>query len=242
MPGTAPRHDPSYLIFAQNFQHSHYAESFKSLRTNLSFTSTAKDLKTLSVLSPGREEGKTLTNSNLALALAMAGKKVCLIDADLRKPSVHKAFGIKVSPKKGLPMLLSGQASPAGMIVRGPVPGLKLLPCGVHAPNPAELMGSPRLPKLIAWLKARFDYVVFDAAPLLPVTDSVALAPHLDGVILLARFESTRRNDLRRALEQLHGVKAKTLGTLLNAVDMNKYAYAYGYGKRYYAYNDKKAL
>jgi tyrosine-protein kinase Etk/Wzc len=239
LPSSTVRHDPSYLIFAQNFQHSHYAESFKSLRTNLSFTDVEKDLKVLSVLSPGREEGKTLTNSNLALALAMAGKKVCLVDADLRKPSVHKAFGVKVGPKKGLPLLLSGQASAAGMLQKGPVPGLKLLPCGVHAPNPAELMGSPRLPKLIAWLKARFDYVIFDAAPLLPVTDSVALAPHLDGVILLARFESTRRTDLRRALEQLHGVKAKVLGTLLNAVDMNKYSYAYGYGRKYYSYGSK---
>jgi tyrosine-protein kinase Etk/Wzc len=235
----APRHDPSYLINAAHFEHSFYAESFKSLRTNLNFTDLGSGLKALGVLSPNREEGKTLANANLALALALAGKRVCLVDADLRKPSVHKAFGLKAGAGKGLPLLLSGQGSPASMIVRGPAKGLSLLPCGVRAPNPAELMGSPRLPRLVEWLKARYDFVVFDAAPLLPVTDTLSLAACLDGLLLLARFEQTRRGELRRALEQLGGVRARVLGTVLNAVDMAKYAYTYGYGKRNYSYGDK---
>ena len=154
----------------------------------------------------------------------------------LAKPSVHKVFGLAVSARKGLPLLLSGQASAAGMLQAGPVAGLHLLPCGVHAPNPAELLGSPRLAGLIAWLKARFDHVIFDAAPLLPVTDSVAFSARLDGVVLLARFEQTRRTDLLRGMEQLAGVRARVLGTLLNAVDMRKYSYTYGYGRRYDAY------
>jgi tyrosine-protein kinase Etk/Wzc len=240
-PGQA-RHDPSYLINAERFDHTYYSESFKSLRTNLGFTGMGAGLKTLSVMSPGRAEGKTLANCNLALALALAGNKVCLVDADLRKPSVHKAFGLAVSARKGLPLLLSGQASAAGMLQRGPVAGLQLLPCGVHAPNPAELLGSPRVAGLIAWLKARFDYVIFDAAPLLPVTDSVAFSARLDGVVLLARFEQTRRGDLLRGMEQLAGVKARVLGMLLNAVDMRKYSYTYGYGRRYDAYGADGAL
>jgi tyrosine-protein kinase Etk/Wzc len=236
--GSVARHDPSYLVSAGRFQHSFYAESFKQLRTNLSYSELGQGLKALAVLSPSSEEGKTLANANLALTLAQAGKKVCLIDADLRKPSVHKVFGLKPSPRQGLPLLLSGQAKATGMLQRGPIPGLWLLPCGVKPPNPSELMGSPRLAVWLAWFKRRFDYVLFDAAPVLPVTDSVALAAQLDGVVLLGRFEQTRRGDMLRSLEQLRGVKARVLGTLLNAVDMKKYSYTYGNKHRYYAYAD----
>jgi Mrp family chromosome partitioning ATPase len=154
---------------------------------------------------------------------------------------VHKVFGLKPGPRQGLPLLLSGQAKAAPMLQRGPIPGLWLLPCGVKPPNPSELMGSPRLGLWLAWLKRRFDYVVFDAAPILPVTDSVALAAQLDGVVLLARFEQTRRCDLLRSLDHLKSVQARVLGTLLNAVNMRKYAYSYGNNRRYYAYADTEA-
>jgi Mrp family chromosome partitioning ATPase len=97
-------------------------------------------------------------------------------------------------------------------------------------------MGAPRLGPWLAWFKRRFDYVIFDAPPVLPVTDSVALAAHLDGVVLLARFEQTRRSDLLRSLGYLQGVRARVLGTLLNAVDMKKYSYTYGHKPSYYTY------
>ena len=237
-----PRQHPSYLINSTAFEHSFYAESFRSFRTNLRFTDMGTELKALSILSPSPEDGKTLVNSNLALVLALAGKKVCLVDADLRQPSIHKAFGLKVGPNKGLPLLLSGQASPASMLQTGPVAGLSLLPCGVRVPNPAELMGSQRLPRLIAWFKAHFDFVIFDAAPLLPVTDSMALAAHLDAVILLARFHQTRRLDFSRSLDQLAGVRARVLGTVLNDVDMEKYSYTYGHGYQRYGHSEKGPL
>ena len=234
------RHDPSYLVSAPRFRHTFYSESFKQLRTNINYAQLNHDIKALAVLSPGSEEGKTLANANLALTLAQSGKKVCLIDADLRKPSVHKVFGVKPTAQQGLPLLLSGQGQAGGMLVKGPVPGLWLLPCGVKPPNPSELLGSPRLGYWLKWLKSRYDYVIFDAAPILPVTDSVALSTQLDGVLLLARFEQTRRSEVQRSLDVLGRVNARVLGTVLNSVDMKKYAYTYGYGRRYYAYGQGK--
>ena len=236
IPVDAPRHDPRFLVSAPHFKHSYYAESFKRLRTNLGYTDLGLGLRSLSVLSSDRAEGKTLTNANLALTLALAGKRVCLVDADLRSPSVHRLFGLRVKPLQGLPLLLSGQGALAKMVVPGPVPRLTLLPCGVDAPNPSELLGSPRLAKLVKELNRRYDYVVFDGAPILPVTDSIILASQLDGVLLLARFEQTRRHDLVRAQEHLKAAKIRVLGTVLNAVDMKKYSYTYGYGNRVYGY------
>jgi tyrosine-protein kinase Etk/Wzc len=236
------RHDPLGLISNPGLKHTYYNEAFKVLRTNLAFSGVDRKLRTFTVLSPGASEGKTLINANLALALAAAGKKVLLVDADLRKPSLHKLFKLDVGKDQGLPLLLSGQGKNLeSQLRKGPVPGLWLLPCGVLAPNPSELLGSAALAKVLATLTARFDHVVFDASPVLPVTDGVILATRMDGVALLARFEQTRRVEFKRALEHLAAVKAPMLGTILNAVDLRKYSYAYGYGSRYYSYHGQKA-
>ena|GEM_PF-1397711 len=234
------RFDPASLINSPQLKHTYYNEAFKVLRTNLAFSEVDRKLRSFSILSPNAREGKTLTNANLALALAATGKKVLLVDADLRKPSIHKLFGLDVRKGQGLPLLLSGQVQDLDAhLYPGPVPGLWLLPCGVLAPNPSELLGSAALGAALKAMTERFDHVVFDAPPVLPVTDGVVLATRLDGVALLARFEKTRRVEFRRALEYLGAVKAPVLGTVLNAVDMRKYAYAYGYGGRYYSYQGK---
>jgi tyrosine-protein kinase Etk/Wzc len=236
-----PRHDPASLITRPQLKHTYYNESYRVLRTNLSYIGVDHALKSFAVVSPNAREGKTLTNANLALALAATGKKVLLVDADLRKPSVHKLFDLPVGKDQGLPQLLSGRSGGLDAhLHKGPVPGLWILPCGVVAPNPSELLGSEALAAALAAMKLRFDHVVFDVSPILPVTDGVVLAARLDGVLVLARFEQTRRVELRRALEYLAAVKAPVVGTILNAVDMRKYSYAYGYGSRYYSYHEKK--
>jgi capsular exopolysaccharide synthesis family protein len=170
----------------------------------------------------------------------MTGRRVLLCDADLRKPSIHKLFNIPAKPGQGLPLLMSGQGREAGMIVKGPVPNLWLLPCGVRVPNPSELMGSERLGATLKRLRSRYDYLVFDSAPVLPVTDSVLLAPHLDGVVLVARFESSRLREISTALAHLRAAKANVFGLVLNAVDMQRYAYGYGYGRNHYKYYGDK--
>jgi tyrosine-protein kinase Etk/Wzc len=238
---TEQRHDPASLIHSAHLKHTYFNEAFRVLRTNLEFSSVDRELKSFSILSANAWEGKTLLNANLALALAATGKKVLLVDADLRKPRVHSLFKVGVRKDQGLPLLLSGQSKNLDKyLFRGPVPGLWLLPCGVLVPNPSELLGSVALSMALTAMKKRFDHVVFDASPILPVTDGVVLSTRLDGVAVMARFEQTRRVELKRALEYLAAVKAPVLGTILNAVDMRKYSYAYGYGSRYYSYHDKR--
>jgi tyrosine-protein kinase Etk/Wzc len=238
--GGAQRHDHNSLISNPELKHTYYSEAFRVLRTNLAFSEVDRKIKSISILSPNANEGKTLINANLALALAAGGGKVLLVDADLRKSSVHKLFGLTVGKDQGLPLLLSGQSTDLDAHLHpGPVPGLWILPCGVVAPNPSELLGSSALVKVLEMMTQRFDHVVFDSAPVLPVTDAVVLAARLDGVAVLARFEQTHRAEIVRALESLAAVRAPVIGTILNAVDMRRYSYAYGY-RRYDSYHEKK--
>ncbi|HTB22784.1 MAG TPA: polysaccharide biosynthesis tyrosine autokinase [bacterium] len=229
-----PQQEMEGLIIMPSLKNTYYSESFKMLRTNLAFSQVDRPIKTFCVLSANASEGKTTINSNLALTLAATGKKVLLVDGDLRKPRLHKLFGLKVGSDVGLPFLLNGQATLESQLRQGPVPELSILPCGVIVPNPSELMASAILEKILQTMRERFDYVIFDAAPILPVTDGVVLATRLDGVALVVKHEGTRRLELRVALEHLASAKAPVLGTILNSVDMRKYSYTYGYKSQSY--------
>ncbi len=235
------RFSPKHLIDNHDFDNSSYQESFKVFRTNLTFSQIDKKLQVISVFSSNPEEGKTLVNADLALSLSHTGKKVLLVDADIRKSSVGAIFGIKVPPKTGLPMLLTGQGKASAMIVKSEFKNLWLLPNNVIPPNPAELLGSDALKHLIQELKKQFDYIVFDGAPILPVTDSALLSRSLDGVVLMARFNKTRRSDVRRALQLLRAVQAPLLGIMLNCVDAKTGQYGYGYGYGYGSSKKSKA-
>lgn len=219
-----------------SFGRLYYAESFKIFKVNLSFAGLGPKRKAVAMLSANEGEGKTLCSANLAISLAQSGKRVLLCDADLRKPKVHTIFGIKARADQGLPLLLSGQGSLEAMVVPGGAQeNLWVLPCGVLAPNPVELLGSEHLQAVIDHMKKRYDYVVFDAAPVLPVTDSVLLAAKMDGVVLVARYGTGRLFAVEQAVERLQKGEPQFFGCVLNCVDMRKYAYAsgYGYGKTY---------
>ncbi len=229
------RFSPKHLIENREFDHSPYQESFNIFRTNLTFSQVDKKLQAISVFSANPEEGKTLVNSDLALSLSHTGKKVLLIDADLRKSSIGMIFGIKVPQDTGLPMLLAGKGKVAEMAVKSEFENLWLLPNNVIPPNPSELLGSEAMKHLIQELKKQYDYIVIDGAPILPVTDSVVLSTSLDGMVLMARYNQTRRAEVNRALRLLRAVNAPLLGTILNCVDMKSshygyYGYGYGYG------------
>jgi len=206
------------------------------LRTNLTLSQADKPLKVLAVLSPGAEEGKTLVNANLAISLAQNGKKVLLVDADFRKSSVRKMFGVANGKESGLPLALTGQQDWQSMIQPSGVEGLDLLPNMMTPPNPAELLGSESLKRLIGEFRNAYDYVIFDGAPILPVTDSVVLATQLDGVVLMARWNKTHSGDLAKALEHLRAVGTNVVGTLLNCVNTKAGYYGFRYGYQGYAY------
>lgn len=241
-PAPSEKFSPKFLIHNPVFEHAYYRESFKVLRTNLTFARADKPLKALAVLSPGPEEGKSLMNADLAISLAQGGKKTLLVDTDLRKSSVRKIFGIENGMETGLPLALTGQKPWREMVRPSGVDNLDLLPNTVAPPNPAELLGSEAMRKFIGEVKAAYDFVVFDGAPILAVTDSVVLSTLLDGLVLMARFNQTRSSNVRRAMEHLKRVGGNVVGTALNFVPVKRglYGYGYGYGYGHYRYHDEK--
>jgi capsular exopolysaccharide synthesis family protein len=220
---------PDQLIENQQFENSAYQESFHVFRANLTFFQVDKKLQCFSVFSANPGEGKSLLNADLALSLSHTGKKVLLIDADFRRPSIGTLLGLWIPPETGLPALLAGKAKPADMILKSDFKNLWAIPNNIIPPNPTALLGSDALQQLIRDLKKDFDYIVIDGAPVLPVADASLLSRVLDGVILMGRYNKTRRSEINRAVRLLRAVDAPLLGTVLNGVDMKKNFYVYGY-------------
>ncbi len=177
-----------------------------------------KPVKTVSVLSPGRGAGTSLVNANLALSLAQVGKKVLLVDADLRQPGVADLFGVEPKSGMGLPAALAGQGSWKTMVVASGEPNLDLLPNRTIVPNATELLSGEPMKRFIEEAKKSYDMVVFDGAPVLQLTDSLILAALMDGVLLLARWGSTRSGEVAKAVMELASVQAQVVGTILNGV------------------------
>jgi capsular exopolysaccharide synthesis family protein len=191
---------------------SHAAEAFRSLRASLRLATTSHPLTTLVITSAGPREGKTFVACNLAVALAQSGKRVLLVDADLRRPSVHMWFGIPMQP--GFADALVATDEP-GFINSG-VDNLWLLPAGAAPANPSEMLGSDALPQVLANLGRRFDAVILDSAPIGPVADTLLLAHQANGSVVVARSGRTRRSTLRAALEALGSTGRPVMGVVLN--------------------------
>ncbi|HEX2254279.1 MAG TPA: polysaccharide biosynthesis tyrosine autokinase [Thermoanaerobaculia bacterium] len=189
------------------------SETYRSLRTAL-LLSTARELRVVALTSVESSEGKTATAANLAVVLAQLGRRVLLIDGDLRKPRLHKVFG--VSNRTGLVTYLTTGAAD-GLTHRTEVGGLSVMTSGPIPPNPSELLASDRMRDLLARLRESFDYVVIDSPPSLAVTDATILGAMADGVVLCVRSGRVERQDLGRVLDRLRRADIKLLGTLLNA-------------------------
>jgi capsular exopolysaccharide synthesis family protein len=214
------------------------AESCRSIRTNLQFASPDKPLKRIVVTSPGPEEGKTTSAVSLAITMAQAGNRVLIIDADMRRPQLHRVFGV---PRyEGLSTALSGEISPEQaaetLVKTTDVPNLFTMPCGPTPPNPAELCQSDRLGKLLDHLCDGFDWVILDSPPLLTVTDPVLLGAKCDGTILVARTGQTPKASLQAAKRTLADVGTNVLGVILNDLDLAHHSYYRYLRYRYYAY------
>jgi non-specific protein-tyrosine kinase len=209
------------------------AEAFRTLRTNITFASVDAPLRRILVTSSTPQEGKTTISSNLAVVLAQAEKRVLLVDADLRRPQVHRKFGL--SNRLGLTNLfLHALESLNGVIQISEGTRLGVLASGGTPPNPAELLTSQKMTEILDQLNQVFEMIVIDSPPALTVTDAVALSPGMDGIILVAKPGVTKRGDFKQTLEHLQAVGARVLGVVLNEVDPASRKYGYYY-QRYYS-------
>ena len=218
-----------------------FSESFRAIRTNVLFSSADEGSRSIVVTSTGPSEGKTIVSTNLAVALAQSGQRVLLIDADMRKPRVHSVFGSPQEP--GLSNLLVGNAKASEAVHTTTVPGLWIMPAGLHPPNPAELLGSKQFEEFMASLSQRFDWVLLDTPPVMAATDSSVLAHLTTGVLFVVGAEMTSRHAGQRALEQLEHARAKFIGGVLNRVDLqhNSYYYSQYYRREYSDHYQKDA-
>ncbi len=212
---------------------AHIGEAYRTLRTNLQFVQLDKPLKTILITSAIRGEGKTTTSVNLGIILAQTGKKVLVIDTDLRRPRIHRAF--ESTRDVGLTNLLLGESSLENIVKSTDVANLDILPSGPLPPNPAELVASEKMKEVIKDVVSKYDIILFDSPPLIAVTDAALLATQVDAVLVVVEADALPRDLLKQGLERLNNVKANILGCLLNNVDIKKGSH---YFYRYYHYDD----
>ena len=190
------------------------AEAYRTLRTNLMFNSVETPLKTLMLTAAARDDDKSKALANLAVTFAQSGHKVILVDSDLRQPCQHTLWG--VSGDKGLTsMMIQNNTLVEPPLISTTVDNLSLLAAGPLPPNPADLLSSRRMDEIIALLTARADYVLFDCAPVLQASDAVVLGRKVDGVLLVVRAGSSRRDHTAQAREALQRVHVRILGAVL---------------------------
>jgi non-specific protein-tyrosine kinase len=194
-------------------------EAFRTLRTNLIFSSLDHPLTTLLVTSATPEDEKSLTLANLAVTMAQGGRRTILVDCDLRRPRQAEIFGVAAQP--GLTELILGSSDQPALAATG-VDGLQLLSAGALPPNPADLLSSRRMEAAIASLKAQADIVLFDAPPVLAVTDAALLASKLDGVLLVVTAGQTRREHAQRAKDLLEKIHVRVVGTVLTNATVDR--------------------
>ena len=205
------------------------AESYRSLRTNIQYSSIDKQVKTLVVTSSNAGEGKSTVAGNLAYTFFQNGKRVLIIDCDLRKPSLHRKFN--VSNEEGLTDVLVG-TSKLNNVMKKIDDNLYLLTTGTLPPNPAEIIGSNTMENFLEQCKINFDYIILDTPPILPVTDSKLLAIKADATVVVVRSEVSKSKHVSQAFKELEKVNANILGTILNDVEMYS-------EKLYYDYSNK---
>lgn len=210
------------------------AECCRTIRTNITFQSADRPLRCIAVTSAMPKDGKTTVSISIATALAQGGRRVLIIDTDLRKPRLHRAF--KLSTSVGITSVLAGEATLDEVQTVSDIPGLTVIPCGPIPPNPSELLHTRRFSEIIDEARGKFDTVIFDSPPLGAVTDPAVISTQVDGTIVVVRSGVTTRNGVDAALRQLQGVSARIIGVVLNGVDLtdSNYGSYYAYYRGYY--------
>jgi capsular exopolysaccharide synthesis family protein len=233
IPGGDPSKPQERDLYISQQPKSTVAECCRTVRTNLLFMTPDNPAKRLVVTSSGPQEGKTTTVISLGIVLAQSGNRVLLIDSDMRRPRLHRSFG--VSNEVGLSNLIVGEGTLEDAIKTTSISGLYVLPSGPIPPNPAELLHTERFKKLSDQLAERFDRVMYDSPPVGAVTDPLVLANQMDGTIIITKMLRTNRDLAERAVKSLRDANAKILGAVLNDVDIDKRQYGYYLGY-YYSY------
>lgn len=210
------------------------SEAFKTLRTNIQFSSLDKKVKTIMITSSCPGEGKTTTSCNLAIATAQAGNKTLLLDCDLRNPKLHRVFSLPNT--FGLTDALIGAEGLKNIYQESDVENLYILPSGTKPPNPSELLSSDKMKNYLETLKEVFDYIIIDTPPIVLVTDAQVVSRYVDGTLLVIAAGEVDRNTVLKAKELLEKVNSKILGVVLNKYDVKRRDF---YGN-YYGYYEKE--
>ncbi|MCH7701884.1 MAG: polysaccharide biosynthesis tyrosine autokinase [Planctomycetes bacterium] len=218
--------------------HSMVVEAFRTIRTNLQFSGPADRQRSILVTSPSPEDGKTTVACNLAASVALGGRRVLLVDANLRRPALQK-FHENVDGSNGLSNMLVGNADLASTIKKTSLPNLDVIGSGPLPPNPAELLGSPQMRSFLQEMSATYDQIFFDAPPVLLANDALVLSTLVDGVILVCRAKQNSRGMTQRACGLLQKVEAHILGGVLNAVQVQRGGYFREQLRRYYDYSEE---
>lgn len=222
-----------------NDPRSPISEIFRTLRTNIQFMNQSKSSHALLITSTNASEGKSWVTSNLAVAISQMGKKVIILDGDMRKGRLHNVF--RLAQKPGLSNYLSGvYDNESGVVLTGledyiqhtEIPNLDVMASGNIPPNPSELLVLSQMGELIADLKENYDYIIIDGTPCSLVTDSLILSRIVDSVIIVASCKETKKKDLQRVAENIKNVGGKIVGIILNKVPMSskRYEKTYYYG------------
>lgn len=214
------------------------SEAFKIARTNIEFSSIDHKLKTIVITSSNQSEGKTTTLANLAISYAQIGRRVLLVDADMRRPSIHKLFG--VANRRGLTNALLNHNDLESIVVQTKTPGLDILTSGPIPPNPAELLMSESMTTLIEQAKSSYDLIMFDCAPVGAVTDAAIMSTKTDAVVFVVKAGHTDRHQLKRSALLLHQVNARILGYILTGVSRKNNDSYYYYAKAYVENSDNR--
>jgi len=224
---TESKIDPKIVSFYE--PHSTVAEQYRTLRTNIQAISSKNPIRSITITSATHSEGKTITAINLAVSMAkdLSKKKILLVDADLRRARITKYLGVK--SEAGLADLISDGISIDDAVINIGVENLTILPAGKIPHNPAELLGSQKLKSLITQLKEKYDYIIFDSPPIIPVTDSGLLGAQTDGVIMVIKANRTQQGVIKHAEDRLKQAQAKLLGYILTDIQYHIPEYIYRY-------------
>ncbi|MYL69816.1 polysaccharide biosynthesis tyrosine autokinase [Halobacillus litoralis] len=216
-------------LIAEDNPKSPIAEQYRTIRTNLQFTSVDNELETMLVTSAGPSEGKSMTTANTAAVFAQQQKRTLLVDADMRKPTVQYTF--RIQNMLGLSNYLAGTQRVKDLVNTTHVDYLDVITSGPVPPNPSELLGSHKIEQFIKEAKQHYDMIIFDTPPVLAVTDSQVLSNYVDGVLLVVRSKQTEKEAAAKAKEKLDQAKANVLGVVLNDQEVtssSNYYYYYG--------------
>lgn len=222
----------SLEVITHTDRKSPISEAYRTLRTNIQFANVAQQMQTIAITSSVMSEGKTTIVTNLAETFAQAGQRVLVIDADLRRPRVHKVFNL--SNQKGLTNVLASQVSLQD-VLQTVGSNIHVLTSGPLPPNPSELLGSNQMKKVVSLAKQQYDIVLFDTPPVNAVTDASALSTEMDGIILAIASGKTEIDGAKRAVKLLQAVNANIIGTVMTMIPVTNKGY---YGYKYYSYQE----